>query len=402
MEKRVVLLAFTSIAIISLAFVSCGNSNDEIPGDVVKDYQLKLSESTLNVDFEGEEKIIQLTASADWSASTSVNWIHVLPSSGKSSADVTITVDANPAPEEREADVIFKNDKNSVTLHVSQSMYIQKPNIGDYLYDDGTWGSPLNTEKTPIGVVFSTETSAKDKALGYKIGYAMSIVTPLFATGTSWLYKATWSASEGDEFGLSYPSKEDVFLDKDGLTKTLEIVEKVGHVDDYSTQKANEAAYPAFFAAYDSYVRRGENMSCWFLPSAGQWYDILVNLGGISPQYSFLSYSAGDAIWEECTTVVGKLNSYIQPCFDLRYYNQYIAMPGTGTSKSNWLFGSGAYHSSTESSTSNAYCLHFAINEGWYLKGTDNPAYYYFTRIGNINKSDSFLGRATIRPCIAF
>ena len=407
MKKIITLSTFITIVVFSIAFISCGSSGDDTPvgniENIVTNYQIKLSETTLVFDFEATEKQVQLTTDVDWIATTSVSWIHISPSYGKSSANVAISVDANNSNEDRKADIIFKNDKNSVTLHVSQNKQEQKPNIGDYLYSDGTWGSTLDKEKIPIAVVFSIETSVKDKKLGYKNGYAMAIVTPLFATGGSgWLYKPVWSDSEENVFGINYSSMEDVFNDKDGLSKTLEIVDKVGYVDDYSTQKKNEAAYPAFFAAYDCYVERAESMSCWFLPSAGQWHDIIENLGGLSSQYSFLSYTAGDAIWEESTTVIDKLNSYIKPCIDLPYYNRYLAMPGTGSSKSYWLFGSEAYHTSTEKSSSSAYCMHFAINEGWYLKGTDYSAFYYFTRIGTIDKTNSFLARATVRPCIAF
>lgn len=410
MKKIITVSTFIAIVVLSIAFISCGSSGDGTPvgnldNNNITDYQIKLSENTLTVDFEAVEKQVQLTTSVDWIATTSVSWIHISPSYGKSSTKVTVNIDQNNSTEDRKAEVIFKNEKNSIALQVSQSKQVQeqKPNIGDYLYSDGTWSKALDTEKIPIAVVFSTETSIKDRQLGFKNGYAMAIVTPLFATaGSGWKYKPVWSSKEENVFSINYSSIEDVFKDKDGLSKTLEIVDKVGHVEDYSTQKNNEAAFPAFFAAYDCYVKRSESMSCWFLPSVGQWYDIIVNLGGISPQFSFLSYNAGDAIWEESTTVVDKLNSYIKPCFDLPYYNNYIAMPGTGTSKSYWLFGSEAYHTSSEKSSSMAYCIHFALNEGWYLKGTDYPAFYYFTRIGGIDKSNSFFGMATVRPCIAF
>ena len=113
MKKIITLSTFITIVVFSIAFISCGSSGDDTPvgniENIVTNYQIKLSETTLVFDFEATEKQVQLTTDVDWIATTSVSWIHISPSYGKSSANVAISVDANNSNEDRKADIIFKN-----------------------------------------------------------------------------------------------------------------------------------------------------------------------------------------------------------------------------------------------------------------------------------------------------
>ena len=49
------------------------------------------------------------------------------------------------------------------------------PKIGDIFYSDGSYSSSLVSGKTPVAIVFSTTTSAADKAKGFMHGYAMAL-----------------------------------------------------------------------------------------------------------------------------------------------------------------------------------------------------------------------------------
>lgn len=382
MTKKIALSTFIIVAMLSLTLISCSKSSDETHSGTVTDYQIKLSETTLTISSEETEENIQLTTDVDWIATTSVNWIHISPSQGKSSANIIISIDANNNTEDRKAEIIFKNEKGSVTLHILQSKQEQKPKIGDYLYSDGTWSSQLDYEKTPLGIIFSTETTEKDKELGYKRGYAMTIAPPSmrYSTGVS------WSTVDRKEFSDSYTTIQEALNDRDGLTKTIQIAQ----TDDYQNK------YPAFYKAYDFLVNfYPEWTSPRFLPSAGQWRDIIVNLGGASSENDFIS-EGGDVIWEVSTSIVNNINSYLEPCIEHPVYTGFKAIPGA-----YWYFKSGFYHCSTELSSTKFVVMHFALNEGWYLKGISYPAYYYFTRIGGLDKTSS-VATGYVRPCFAF
>ena len=68
MKKIITVSTFIAIVVLSIAFISCGSSGDGTPvgnldNNNITDYQIKLSENTLTVDFEAVEKQVQLTTS---------------------------------------------------------------------------------------------------------------------------------------------------------------------------------------------------------------------------------------------------------------------------------------------------------------------------------------------------
>ncbi len=148
------------------------------------------------------------------------------------------------------------------------------PSIGDYLLNDGSI-IPQNTTniyilqhlKRAVGVIFSTTTSATDAAKGWKSGYAVSLQD---IPG-----KWAWSNRAITEF--SNYTDATTINNKDGYTETTTITNgsaATGYTADN---------YPAFYQArnYGNTVEVPVSTSGWFLPSAGQWYDILKNLAGL-------------------------------------------------------------------------------------------------------------------------
>lgn len=152
----------------------------------------------------------------------------------------------------------------------------------DYYFSDGTWGKLAeHASETvyPIGMVFSYNTSTKDKELGFAKGYAVA----LRLTGEA----VKWGSSRSpDELLLDnylHASWDEAAANKDGYTENLTIRSK----DIYSKER-----YPAFWAAEHfgtsevpgtEIYKAPEKSSGWYLPSVGQWYDILVTLGGLNP-----------------------------------------------------------------------------------------------------------------------
>ena len=141
--------------------------------------------------------------------------------------------------------------------------------VGDYLYSDGTWGE-LDKGRMPIGLVFSTTTSEIDKAAGYRKGYAISMSFAKIGDNVDFAYK---TSNEVDAAIIDYlnSSWEDKVANKDGRTETLLL---------------NESEHPAIKAALSYQPPLASSpipqASEWFVPSLGQWHDIIVNLAGVS------------------------------------------------------------------------------------------------------------------------
>lgn len=168
-------------------------------------------------------------------------------------------------------------------------------NIGDFLCSDGTVVASSNiasSGKTPIAIVFSTVTTPTDQGHGWTRGYAMALKNVRNGTSIG-TYK--WANSDGDVAGIP-----------NTLSSTWQT--RISDMDGYTnTTFLNSTDYPAGYAAkttYASQVTAPSNTSGWFLPSSGQWYYILVNLGGMS---SIPNYAWG---WNgESSTAASNLNS---------------------------------------------------------------------------------------------
>jgi len=163
--------------------------------------------------------------------------------------------------------------------------------VGDYLFNDGSWGSLPDNLGTaiPIAVVFSKTTSTTDKSKGWTHGYAMALKN----ASTS----CTWGPTGTIPTGATYSSTSSFTADKDGYSHT---------------QRINSSIYPAAYAAisYQSIVTAPSNTSGWYLPSSGQWYDIFANLGKASgyTDNSSVIYWSG-----QVSSCASNINAYLTP-----------------------------------------------------------------------------------------
>lgn len=134
--------------------------------------------------------------------------------------------------------------------------------IGDYYYEDGTISSELLTDKKAVGIIFSLETSAKDKDEGYSHGQIVSL-TDMSPS------KKQWDVNVVDYD--SYPNymwknRMDALTDFDGL--------RYVYANDTICLPLN-----LHFAEYSGDNIKGT--SGWYVPTAGQWCKILENLGKV-------------------------------------------------------------------------------------------------------------------------
>lgn len=214
------------------------------------------------------------------------------------------------------------------TAEATQS---EKPNVGDLLFSDGSWGNKIESGKTPVAVVFSTTPSEADKAMGYTHGYAIALKN---AT-----QKVAWAVTPSGEQTGHYTSSDSLGYqtDKDGLSHTRYLVEQ------------GAGFYPAADAAVSYNVDAPENSSGWYLPSSGQWYDIVVNLGGLDSQMPVTGKTEG--YWNKASDV----NSSV------RNINDHLKVAGTdlyepiSVPSGDYLW----FWTSSESGDSQAYAIFF-------------------------------------------
>lgn len=180
------------------------------------------------------------------------------------------------------------------------------PKVGEYLYSDGTWG-PLDNSKTPVGIIFSNQTDPVDKKAGYRMGYAISMAYAKEGENSLFQFK---TSNTRDAFNKNWGNY--VF--------SVKIARRQGR---YETLNPNNDNNPAIRAALGYVPPLASSAipgaSVWFLPSFGQWYDIFVNLAGLSATPSSPPYWRGSK--DGAHTGHDKLNKYISdwntPQFDL-------------------------------------------------------------------------------------
>lgn len=140
--------------------------------------------------------------------------------------------------------------------------------IGDYFYSDGTFSTDLDPDKTVIGIVFQTNPrrigQAEKDALAAKgvsepHGLVMSI--KFAAKKEQWSKSYNWGNVENCE------TVADCYKAINGLKNT--------------TVLWTDTGFPAFMAVNDFNAHNAvpANATQWFMPSAGQLWDLIENLG---------------------------------------------------------------------------------------------------------------------------
>ena len=211
---------------------------------------------------------------------------------------------------------------NSVTAPVTVTMSVnswgattnQNTNFGPvdaitpgttYLYSDGTWGTaiPASTANPHvIGVVFSGATSAADQRRGWSHGYALALKNAKAPTAG-----VAWGAQGTSDPTTTYTTLwTDLRDDKNGYTETKYI---------QTNRTPTASSYPAFYYALNygttnvagttTYAAPTSGTSGWYLPSYGQFYDICVNLGGMSATPT--NTSSANISWSNSTNTFSSL-----------------------------------------------------------------------------------------------
>lgn len=206
------------------------------------------------------------------------------------------------------------------------------PKVGYILYADGSWSRRMVKGRTPIGIIFSTSTSADDQARGWTHGYALALRNA--AT------QVQWSVANGaNQAGGHYTSLDSLGFqtDKDGYAHTIALMAQ------------GQGRHPAAAAAVAYDVPAPVHASGWYLPSSGQWFDICVNLGGMSAQMPRLGNTEG--YWNDTQAVTNCLNRI----------NEYMSLTGAANYEPIKVSGGDYlwFWASSESSEEQAYAVFF-------------------------------------------
>lgn len=181
---------------------------------------------------------------------------------------------------------------NSIWL---PSNVVTSPQVGDIYYSDGTFSSTLEAGKTPIGIIAyvgNDEYTEKGNGGGHGLVLALKDAS----------IDAQWASDD----------KWEVDLNMTKIT-TGALATTAGNISGYTntntiTEAGNATGYPAAWAAKNYTPAAPTGSTGWFLPSAGQWYKILQNLGGVTESPLFW-VSGGDPHMGAAATVVDALNA---------------------------------------------------------------------------------------------
>ena len=133
--------------------------------------------------------------------------------------------------------------------------------IGDYFYSDGSTSSVLDLSKRCIGMVYSLSPTDEEKKKGWTHGHIVAMED----VGNGQKYK--W----GPTRDLGNPHSN---IEYDGK---LISADRNGYV--YTYEGLTDSNFPAFEAVKNFSVPLPANTSGWYIPSAGQWYEILKSIG---------------------------------------------------------------------------------------------------------------------------
>ncbi len=227
---------------------------------------------------------------------------------------------------------------NVTTLAVTtvEATASELPKVGYILYADGSWSRRLVKGRTPVGIIFSTTTSAADQAQGWHLGYALALRDAASAI--------KWATTDGEhQAGETYTSADSLAFqtDKDGYTHTMTLT------------RQGKGLYPAADAAVAYTASAPTRSSGWYLPSSGQWYDVCVNLGGMPEPMPRLGRAEG--YWNDPQCVTNCLNRI----------NEYMSLTGADNhdpikvATGDYIW----YWCSSESSSQQAYSMFFNQDE---------------------------------------
>lgn len=186
--------------------------------------------------------------------------------------------------------------KNESLQHSGNNQPIVTPdysqlNIGDYFYSDGTVSRVRKNSPQPVGVVFSLSPSENDKKRGWTHGYIMALSDAKKGRCEWGPYKDV----------LEIPNIDVNYNDE---TQQLVLIQDYSGYEYSRSSTVKNSKCNAFAYARNYPKKLPGSTSGWFLPSVGQWCDIIKNIG------KGKIVIKGGAIGYDCNIVLPNLAKY--------------------------------------------------------------------------------------------
>ena len=314
----------------SEAYFSCGmvGAADQSDGEIkpYHDAATKKYEAVVVPQYMTGKPLIRIAVGSDVFTYTPDTDAAGNLKSGKRYA-YTITVKANGINVQSvgSGTWVANGEENVTSKEVKRRFTADELKIGDYFYSDGTWSdgglrrlytdgsvviaaekpAPLNG-KTVVGIVFQTDKSRigskeKDKLGGEDKAHGLVMSVKNAAMSQK------WGPNSQDEGLTECKTKADNYNDISGYGNCEHIRTCRGNFDDYLAFKAADG--------YNTTCPVSATTTGWYLPSSGQWWDIMQNLGGC-PALAKLdeqtSSQSGDFTWSDQGDVLAALNAWME------------------------------------------------------------------------------------------
>jgi len=191
--------------------------------------------------------------------------------------------------------------------------------VGDYYMSDGSVlpGDASSVPENCIGIVFQISAeriSADETAQGWTHGYVMALTNA--AKDTKWGKAATEGSGENSPFVEHASTYKGMYEEIEGYAKTKYMVDTYGSENDF--QGVNGTFYQVTQygeTAATAQYKAPAGTSGWYLPSIGQWWDILENLGeaeGLVALKENETVSSNIAITLNGESALGTLNTRLK------------------------------------------------------------------------------------------
>lgn len=237
---------------------------------------------------------------------------------------------------------VANGEENVTSKRVKQRFTADELKIGDYFYSDGTWSDgglrkiyadgsmhidyykpgPLRG-KTVVGIVFQTDKSRIGKKEKEKLGGEDKV---------HGLVMAVKNANAAEKVIWSNESRYlDLLNDCVSKSNNYSDISGYGNCESIRSLEGNFDKYPALQAVdgYNTTCPVPTTTTGWYLPSSGQRWDILQNLGGcpaLADGYQQTSSDINEFFWSNQGNVPDALNKWmwgIDGWDKFSYYHQF-------------------------------------------------------------------------------
>lgn len=219
--------------------------------------------------------------------------------------NITVMKDGLSVVRYKDVDEWNTEEKNIYRKEPKNGYQAQDLKPFDYYYSDGTWSdggyrrfadgteawldiAPTEGKKV-IGIVFQADKkrmSQAEKSKGWERGYAVSVTVCGDYALDNW-NEWKWGVQGSNIVGMENDALTTFIACKNfifGYEATQKVINEVGKGE---VEALKDTKYEAFYRAcqygktdYTKPYAAPENSSGWYLPSVGQWWDIVENLFG--------------------------------------------------------------------------------------------------------------------------